>query len=104
MSFRLISLYCSAAVQAGSQYLQHLPVAPAQHSEPSAHMCVWPLQVYVYNKNLAKPVAKKCFSHPASLGPHDFPPFISSVCWKPHASLLLAANSEGTIKIFKLTS
>ncbi|KAK9862104.1 hypothetical protein WJX84_002588, partial [Apatococcus fuscideae] len=59
-------------------------------------------EVHVYNKNLAKPVARKVFSHPS--GPQDYPPFISSVCWKPDASMLLAANSEGTIKIFKLTS
>ena len=62
------------------------------------------LQVYVYNKHLAKPVAKKIFSQPPPPGPQDYPPFISSVCWKPDASMLLAANSEGTIKIFKLTS
>lgn len=29
--------------------------------------------------------------------------FISAVCWRPRAHTLLAANSQGTVKIFSLT-
>ena len=30
--------------------------------------------------------------------------FISAVCWKPQAQTLLAANSQGCIKVMQLTS
>lgn len=64
------------------------------------------LQVFVYYRALAKPIAKRLFSSPANSGHHpsDGTQFISAVCWKPQAQTLLAANSQGCIKVMQLTS
>ena len=65
------------------------------------------LQVYVYYKAMSKPMSRRLFSLPgepplpSQQDPHQF---ISAVCWKPRSQVLLAANSQGTIKIFQLTS
>lgn len=70
------------------------------------------MQVYVYYKMMSKPVAKRVFSAlptdpvgtaPASGSP-DSSQFISAVCWKPGTNTLLAANSQGTIKVMQLAS
>ena len=60
------------------------------------------LQVHVYYRALAKPIASKLFSSPSS--PSEGPQFISAVCWKPSNQILLAANSQGCIKIMRLAS
>ncbi len=60
------------------------------------------VQVHVYYRALAKPIASKLFSSPSS--PSEGPQFISAVCWKPSNQILLAANSQGCIKIMRLAS
>jgi hypothetical protein len=68
--------------------------------------------VFVYYRTLAKPIAKRLFSSPSSSSsgggggghPSDGTQFISAVCWKPQAQTLLAANSQGCIKVMQLAS
>ncbi len=68
------------------------------------------VQVYVYYKMMSKPIAKRVFSAAAhdpvgTLGHgQDGTQFISSLCWKPGTNTLLAANSQGTIKLLQLAS
>ena len=70
------------------------------------------LQVFVYYKAMSKPVARRLFSAPATPPAPGAPvptnqetsQFISAVCWKPYSQVLLAANSQGTIKVMQLTS
>ncbi len=61
-------------------------------------------QVFVYYRALAKPIAKRLFSPHGGGNPSDGAQFISAVCWKPQAQTLLAANSQGCIKVMQLTS
>ncbi|KAK9916220.1 hypothetical protein WJX75_000186 [Coccomyxa subellipsoidea] len=62
-------------------------------------------EVYVYYRALAKPIAKRVFSGPTASGQaSEGSQFISAVCWKPQAQVLLAANSQGCIKLMQLTS
>jgi E3 ubiquitin-protein ligase RFWD2 len=61
-------------------------------------------QVFVYYRALAKPIAKRLFSNPGGGGGAEGPQFISAVAWKPQAQTLLAANSQGSIKVMQLTS
>lgn len=61
-------------------------------------------QVFVYYRALAKPIAKRLFSPHGGGNPSDGAQFISAVCWKPQAQTLLAANSQGCIKVMHLTS
>lgn len=62
-------------------------------------------QVFVYYRALAKPIAKRVFSSPGAGGQaSEGTQFISAVCWKPEAQTLLAANSQGCIKVMELTS
>ena len=60
------------------------------------------VQVHVYYRTLAKPIASKLFSGPSQ--PSEGPQFISAVCWKPSDQTLLAANSQGCVKIMRLAS
>ena len=62
------------------------------------------LQVFVYYRALAKPIAKRLFAAPGSAGAPEGPQFISAVAWKPQAQTLLAASSQGSIKVMQLTS
>ena len=66
------------------------------------------LQVYVYYKDMSKPICRRFFSTAAEVASnsHNQDPsqFISAVCWKPHSRVLLSANSQGTIKLMQLTS
>ena len=41
------------------------------------------------------------FTHPSLQSDRAF---ISAVCWRPGAHTLLAASSQGTVKVFSLTS
>ncbi|KAK9823349.1 hypothetical protein WJX72_002097 [[Myrmecia] bisecta] len=68
-------------------------------------------EVFVYYKAMSKPIARRLFSSPATPPAGAAPPvnqdtsqFISAVCWKPYSQVLLAANSQGTIKVMQLTS
>lgn len=66
-------------------------------------------ELYVYYKALSKPVAQQAFGG----GPDDGldgaaaasadKTFISAVCWRPGSQTLLAANSQGIVKVFNLT-
>ena len=64
----------------------------------------------MYYKMMSKPIARRVFSAPAndpvgSAGHgQDGTQFISSLCWKPGTNTLLAANSQGTIKLMQLAS
>ncbi|KAL1924522.1 uncharacterized protein VTP21DRAFT_4176 [Calcarisporiella thermophila] len=64
--------------------------------------------VYIYYKHLTHPVVTLRFG---SVNPvtgqdvqdvSDSSLFVSSVCWKKDSNVLLAANSQGTIKVLKL--
>ncbi|KAL4457892.1 hypothetical protein ABPG75_012757 [Micractinium tetrahymenae] len=62
-------------------------------------------ELFVYYKSLSKPVAQQSFSAHGEDGADSQSDkgFISAVCWRPGAHTLLAANSQGTVKIFSLT-
>ncbi|KAL4424991.1 hypothetical protein ABPG77_002876 [Micractinium sp. CCAP 211/92] len=62
-------------------------------------------ELFVYYKSLSKPVAQQSFSAHGEDGADSQSDkgFISAVCWRPRAHTLLAANSQGTVKIFSLT-
>ena len=70
------------------------------------------MQVFVYFRSMSKPIAKRLFSPPVSTMPSTSGAgpsrpnlqFISAVCWKPMSQTLLAANSQGAIKVLQLTS
>lgn len=74
--------------------------------------------LHVYYKALSKPVAQQAFAgggaddssavggrrgHHGEEAHSSDKAFISAVCWRPGAHTLLAANSQGTIKVFQLT-
>ena len=65
---------------------------------------VW--QVFVYHHAMSKPLAQRLFAPPPSppVPPQDVGQFISAVCWKPQSHLLLAASSQGAIRLMQLTS
>jgi len=62
--------------------------------------------VYTYYKALSKPIVVYKFgsTNPATgeESDEDGSQFVSSVCWKRNSSTLLAANSQGTIKVLEL--
>ncbi|CAG8476626.1 4098_t:CDS:10 [Cetraspora pellucida] len=63
--------------------------------------------IYAYYKTLCRPAIKYKFGNiNAVTGEETFDTdpslFVSSVCWKKSSSTLLAANSQGTIKVLEL--
>ena len=63
--------------------------------------------VYTFYKALSKPIVSYRFgsSNPVTGEDsyEDVAQFVSSVCWKKDSNVLLAANSQGTIKVLDLT-
>ena len=58
-------------------------------------------RVYAYCKHVSKHVTSYTFDTPhESTNAHNY--FVCSVCWKPHSSAILAANSQGYITILEL--
>ncbi|PSC71525.1 E3 ubiquitin-ligase COP1-like isoform X3 [Micractinium conductrix] len=61
-------------------------------------------QLFVYYKALSKPVAQQSFgAHDDGAEAQSDKGFISAVCWRPGAQTLLAANSQGAVKVYSLT-
>ncbi|KAG9292436.1 hypothetical protein G9A89_015306 [Geosiphon pyriformis] len=63
--------------------------------------------VFAYYKNLCQPVVKFNFGSINNVTGEEVPEsdpslFVSSVCWKKNSNTVLAANSQGTIKILAL--
>lgn len=62
--------------------------------------------LYTYYKAVSKPVVHFKFGSSNPLtgeeSDEDEGQFVSSVCWKKNSNVLLAANSQGTIKIMEL--
>ncbi len=58
-------------------------------------------EVVVYYKAISKPTARHAFTLPAGgeESDADAHQFISAVCWKGDGQLLLAANSEGVLRV-----
>ncbi|KAJ7562876.1 hypothetical protein O6H91_03G087500 [Diphasiastrum complanatum] len=60
-------------------------------------------EVFVYHKAMSKPAAWHRFGSPDfDDADDDTSHFISAVCWKSESPTMLAANSQGTIKILSL--
>ena len=71
---------------------------------------------YCYYKDVSKHILQGClktytamFNVPQSILPWTVEPpdnpekqFVSAVCWKPHSNVLLAANSQGYIKMLEV--
>eukprot|EP00753_Platysulcus_tardus_P005229 PLAT13017.1.p1 GENE.PLAT13017.1~~PLAT13017.1.p1 ORF type:complete len:467 (-),score=209.74 PLAT13017.1:126-1358(-) len=62
--------------------------------------------VVVYHKSLSSPVLKHSFDlHDPYTGEwsrDDSPQYVSNVCWKRDSNILLAANSQGIIRVLEL--
>ena len=65
--------------------------------------------LYLYSKGLSQPllhyrfdVVKSALSHDKDRGDEDGAEFVSAVCWKPYSDVIVAANSQGTIKVLQL--
>ncbi|GMH12577.1 hypothetical protein Nepgr_014418 [Nepenthes gracilis] len=63
-------------------------------------------EVFVYHKEISKPATQHKFGSPELEDPDDDlgSYFISAVCWKSDSPTLLAANSQGTIKVLVLAA
>eukprot|EP00850_Spirogloea_muscicola_P011705 SM000073S21481 [mRNA] locus=s73:590196:595272:+ [translate_table: standard] len=64
-------------------------------------------EVCVYHKAMSKPAAVHRFGSPDPPGEdsdEDAAYFISAVCWKSNSPTMLAANSQGTIKVLALAA
>ncbi|KAH9551797.1 hypothetical protein CY35_09G031600 [Sphagnum magellanicum] len=61
-------------------------------------------EVFVYHKAISKPAAWHRFgsANPEESDDDLSPHFISAVCWKSESPTMLAANSQGTIKVLVL--
>ncbi|CAK9199492.1 unnamed protein product [Sphagnum jensenii] len=61
-------------------------------------------EVFVYHKAISKPASRHRFgsSNPEESDDDVSPHFISAVCWKSESPTMLAANSQGTIKVLVL--
>ncbi|XP_002970454.2 E3 ubiquitin-protein ligase COP1 [Selaginella moellendorffii] len=60
-------------------------------------------EVVVYHKEVPKPAARHRFTnHDSEESDDDVFHFISAVCWKSDSPTMLAANSQGTIKVLVL--
>ena len=68
--------------------------------------------VFVYHRAATRPVARHSFAPPPPASESDADdarlqppqPFVSAVCWKGDAPVLLAANSDGVLRVLALTS
>lgn len=62
--------------------------------------------VFVYHRDLSKPLASFRFSSTCPLTDSslesDVQQFVSSLCWKPNTNMLVAANSQGNIRILEI--
>lgn len=62
--------------------------------------------VYVYHRDLSKPIATFRFSSSCPLTDSsiegEVQQFVSSLCWKKDSNLLIAANSQGSIRILEI--
>lgn len=62
--------------------------------------------VYVYHRDLSKPLTSFRFSSTCPITEssleNEVQQFISSLSWKPHSNLLVAANSQGNIRILEI--
>ncbi|PVV04608.1 hypothetical protein BB560_000899 [Smittium megazygosporum] len=60
--------------------------------------------VYTYNINLSRPVFQYNFGYSGSKLTLEKDPslFVGAVCWKKNTNVLLAANSQGSIRVLKL--
>lgn len=65
--------------------------------------------LYLYSKGLGQPilnyrfdVVKSAFSLDKERAEEESAEFVSAVCWKPDSNVIVAANSQGTIKILEL--
>ncbi|KAI4341001.1 hypothetical protein MLD38_025782 [Melastoma candidum] len=63
-------------------------------------------EVFVYHKDISKPVTWHRFALPDTDDPDDDSGsyFISAVCWKSDSPTMLTANSQGTIKVLVLAA
>ncbi|KAL0743576.1 hypothetical protein Bca4012_085089 [Brassica carinata] len=64
-------------------------------------------EVFVYHKAFPMPVMSYMFSNTDSTSGHevdDASQFISSICWRGQSSTLVAANSNGNIKILEMVT
>eukprot|EP01094_Clydonella_sp_ATCC50884_P020872 TRINITY_DN443_c0_g1_i2.p1 TRINITY_DN443_c0_g1~~TRINITY_DN443_c0_g1_i2.p1 ORF type:complete len:444 (-),score=115.92 TRINITY_DN443_c0_g1_i2:456-1787(-) len=60
-------------------------------------------RLYVYHKELARPVATHSFSSQSPKERGSQSPFITSVCWrKKHSNTIIGANSNGIVNILEL--
>lgn len=68
--------------------------------------CVMPCeQVFIYHRAFPMPALSYKFSSVDPLSGNetdDSAQFISSVCWRGHSSMLVAANSTGDIKLMEM--
>lgn len=62
--------------------------------------------VFVYHRDLSKPLASFRFASSCPLTDSslesDVQQFVSSLCWKPKTNMLVAANSQGNIRILEI--
>ncbi|PJF19675.1 hypothetical protein PSACC_00503 [Paramicrosporidium saccamoebae] len=62
--------------------------------------------VYVYHRDLSKPIATFRFSSTCPLTEssieNEVQQFVSSLCWKKDSNLMVAANSQGNIRILEI--
>lgn len=65
--------------------------------------------LYLYTKGLSQPllhyrfdVVKSALTNDKERSEEDGAEFVSAVCWKPDSDVIVAANSQGTIKILQL--
>jgi E3 ubiquitin-protein ligase RFWD2 len=63
---------------------------------------------FVYHRAATRPVARHSFASPPPASesdagePRPAQPFVSAVCWKRDAPVLLAANSDGVLRVLAL--
>lgn len=62
--------------------------------------------VYVYHRDLSKPLATYRFPSSCPLTDssleNEVQQFVSSVCWCPDSNILMAANSQGSIRVLEI--
>ena len=65
--------------------------------------------LYLYSKGLSQPllhyrfdVVKSALLLDRERADEESAEFVSAVCWKPDSNVIVAANSQGTIKILEL--
>ena len=59
-------------------------------------------RLYAYCKHVSKHVTSYSFDSPPHESANAHNHFVCSVCWKPQSSVILAANSQGSITILEL--